>query len=123
VVLPSFDFSIKCIGNNRPGNRAAPRHFQVLAGGQLDLRGVVEKFFLHSVVKFLPAVVGKGSDIIENKAVILGVELRGSLRIPSTPGRAKAVYQLAERGIIRDLLLRAGAHKSHQRPGQGQRHV
>src|SRR5438132_8459667 len=82
--------------NDGPGDHVAAVHFQILTGGQLDLRSILQKLLLHSVVKFLPAVVRKGSDIVENQVVVLCVEFRRSLRRSRAPSRAKAIDQLAE---------------------------
>src|SRR5438045_6562746 len=98
--------------NDGPGDHAPAVHLQILTGGQLDLRSILQKLLLHSVVKFLPAVVRKGSDIVENQVVVLCVEFRRSLRRSRAPSRAKVVDELAEVGFVGGLLLRPGDRKS-----------
>src|SRR6266852_2244298 len=93
---------------NGPGNHAAASHLQVLTRRQLDLRGVIQKLLLHSVVIFLPTVVCEGSDIVENETIVLGIELRRSLRRPRAPRRAKTVDEFAEHGVVRGVLLCPG---------------
>src|SRR5690242_5247744 len=100
--------------HDRPGNRPAPRHSQVLPCGQLEFSGTVKEFLLYSVLKLLPPMVRERGHVIENEPAILGIELRGSLRRPRTPGRAQIVDQFAKRGIIRSFLLRPRTGKGHQ---------
>src|ERR1700675_4669751 len=100
--------------DNGPGDHAGAGDLQVLAGRELDLRGVVQKFFLHPGFVVLPAVVGERSDIEENQAAVLGVELRGSVRGSGAPSSAKAVDQFPEGSVIGGFLLRASANKSDQ---------
>src|SRR3981081_421638 len=100
--------------HNRPGDRPAAGYLQVSARRQLDLRGVIQKLLLHSVVKFLPTVISKGSNIVENETIILCVELRRSFHCSRAPSRAKTVDEFAEGGVVRGLLLRPGSNKSQQ---------
>src|SRR5713226_4715238 len=106
-----------------PRDHAAASHFQLLTRRQLNFRGIIQKFFLYSVVIFLPTVVREGSDIVENEAVVLGVELRRSLRISGAPRRAKAVDESAERSVIRGLLLCPGSNESQQGANDRQPHI
>src|SRR6267143_1181307 len=103
--------------HNGPGDHAAASYLQFLARRQLDLRGAVQEFLLHSVMKFLPAVVCKRSDIVENQAVVLGIKSRRSFRISRAPSRTKAVDELPKCRVVRGLLLRPGANESQQCPG------
>ena len=109
--------------NDGPGDHAAAVHLQILTGGQLDLRSILQKLLLHSVVKFLPAVVRKGSDIVENQVVVLCVEFLRSLRRSRAPSRAKVVDELAEVGFVGGLLLRPGPNESQQCTDYGQPHI
>src|SRR6266853_4837787 len=97
-----------------PRNHAAARHSQVLTRRQLDLRSIIQKLFLHSVAKFLPAVVRERSDIIKNEAAVLGIEFPGSFRIPGAPSRAQVVDELAKGSVVRGLLLRPGSYEGQQ---------
>src|SRR5216684_4016381 len=109
--------------HNRPGDHSAASHLQLLARRQSDLRGVIQKFLLHSVVKFLPPVVREGCNIVENQPVILGVELRRSLRRPRAPSCTKTVDEFTERSVVRGLLLRPGANESQQGADDRQRYI
>src|SRR5229473_4910944 len=106
-----------------PRDHAAARHSQVLARRQLDLRSIIQKLFLHSVVKFLPAVVRERSDIVENEAAILGIEFSGGFRIPRAPSRAEVVDELAEGSVVRGLLLRPGSYEGQQGADDRQHHI
>src|SRR6266852_1458771 len=109
--------------HNRPGDHSAASHLQLLARRQSDLRGVIQKFLLHSVVKFLPPVVREGCNIVENQPVILGVELRRSLRRPRAPSCTKTVDEFTERSVVRGLLLCPGANESQQGADDRQRYI
>src|SRR6266851_4290803 len=109
--------------HNRPGDHSAASHLQLLARRQSDLRGVIQKFLLHSVVKFLPPVVREGCNIVENQPVILGVELRRSLRRPRAPSCTKTVDEFTERSVVRGLLLRPGTNESQQGADDRQRYI
>src|ERR1700704_6239677 len=100
--------------HNRPGDHPAASHLQIPARRQLDLRGIIQKFLLHSVLKFLPTVVRKGRDVVENETIVLCVKLRGSLRRSRAPSRAKTVDEFAEGGVVGGLLLRPGSNESQQ---------
>src|SRR6266851_429363 len=78
-----------------PRDHAAARHSQVLPCRQLDLRSIIQKLFLHSVVKFLPAVVRERGDIVENEAAVLGIEFSGSFRIPRAPTKVSRAPTIA----------------------------
>src|SRR5260370_17026168 len=109
--------------HSRRGHHSAVCRLQLLARRQSDLRGVIQKFLLHSVVKFLPPVVREGCNIVENKPVILGVELRRSLRRPRAPSCTKTVDEFTERSVVRGLLLRPGTNESQQGADDRQRYI
>ena len=110
-------------GHGRPRDRPAAAHFQILARRQFDLRRALQELLLHALVVFLPTVIRKGRHIIKYKSIFLAVELRRSIRISRTPGGAITVDKLAERGLVRGLLLRPGADKSQQCTEYRQRHI
>src|SRR6266478_3760526 len=87
--------------HNRPGDHPAAGHLQVPTRRELDLRCVIQEFLLHSVVKFLPTMVRERSHIVENQAIVLGVELRRSVRRSRAPSLAIAVDELTKGGIFR----------------------
>src|SRR5260370_18153123 len=100
-----------------PRDHAAARHPQVLPCRQLNLRSIIQKLFLHSVVKFLPAMVSERSDIVKNEAAVLGIEFSGSFRIPRAPGSTEVVAYLAKRRVSgRHVLLRATPHDHPRAP-------
>src|ERR1700675_2796814 len=99
-------------GYRRPGDHSAAGHLQILTRRQLDLRSIIQKFLLRSVVIFLPSVVGEGSDIVENEAIVLRIELRRSFRISRAPRHTKSVDELAKRGVVGGLLLRPRSDES-----------
>src|SRR5260370_8049374 len=99
-----------------PRDRAAASPLQVLPCRQLDFRRIIQEFFLHPVVKFLPAVVREGRDVIENQAAVLGVELRRPLRVPSAPSRAEPLDALPKPPPARRLLLPPSANQPHHPP-------
>src|SRR5882672_306579 len=109
--------------HNRPGDHPAAGHLQVPTRRELDLRCIIQEFLLHSVVKFLPTMVRERSHIVENQAIVLGVELRRSVRRSRAPSLAIAVDELAKGGIFRGLLLRPGSNKCQQCAGDRQRHI
>src|SRR6266403_961681 len=109
--------------HNRPGDHPAAGHLQVPTHRELDLRCIIQEFLLHSVVKFLPTMVRERSHIVEKQAIVLGVELRRSVRRSRAPSLAIAVDELAKGGIFRGLLLRPGSNKCQQCAGERQRHI
>src|SRR5207244_12822115 len=98
-------------------------YLQILARRQFDLRRALQELLSHALVVFLPTVIRKGRHIIKYKSIFLAVELRRSIRISRTPGGAITVDKLAERGLVRGLLLRPGADKSQQCTEYRQRHI
>src|SRR6266849_2027700 len=109
--------------DGHPCDRPAAGHLQVLTRSQLDFRRALQKLLLHAIVVLLPTMVRKRRDIIKNESVVLGVELRGRIRRPRAPSGAIAVDELAKRGVVGGLLLRAGTNESQQRTGYRQRHI
>src|SRR6267143_7154014 len=109
--------------HNGPGDDAASGHLQILASRQLDLQGIIQKFFLHRVVKFLPTVVSEGGDIVENEAIVLGVEFSRSLRRTRAPSLARTVDELAECGVVGGFLLRPSTNERQQCTDYRQRYV
>src|SRR6267143_5155886 len=109
--------------NRCPSNHAAAGHFQILTRGQLDLRGVIQKFLLYAVVVLLPAMIRKRGHIIKNESIVLGVELRRSIRRSRAPSRAIAVDELAKVTVVRGFLLRTGTNKCQQCAGYRQRYI
>src|SRR6202035_2322620 len=75
------------------------------------------------VVILLPAVVRKRRYIIKNESIVLGVELRRSVRRSHAPSLAIAVDELAKSGVLRGLLLRPGSNKGQQCTSHGQRDI
>src|ERR1700682_686597 len=109
--------------NRCPGDHPAAGHFQVLPRSQLDLRGIIQKFLLHSVVVLLPTVICKRRPLKKNESVVLGVELRRSIRRSRAPSRAIAVDELAKVTVVRGFLLRPGTNKCQQCAGYRQRYI
>src|SRR5260370_10814464 len=110
-------------GDGGTRHHGGGRHSQVLRCRQLDLRSIIQKLFLHSVVKFLPAVVRERGDIVENEAAVFGIEFPGSFRIPSAPSRAEVVDELAKGSVVRGLLLRPGSYEGQQGADDRQHHI
>src|ERR1700755_1418792 len=79
-----------------PRNCAATRNFQIFARGEAFAFHIRGKLLLHSLVLFLPAMVGKGSQVVKNEHVLLGIKLRWGIRIAGTPRRAVVINQLAK---------------------------
>src|SRR5271165_1530058 len=94
-----------------PSDVAAPRNLQVFSGCQLPCRNVVKKILLYAGVVFLPAVVGKRCNVVENHSVILGVKLRWIVGISGTPRGAIIIYQSAKCCFLSGFLLRVRANK------------
>src|SRR5580658_9477415 len=97
-------------GNRGPCHRPAPPHFQILDHTERYALRVVQKFLLHTFVVFLPAVIGKWSDVIKNEPILLGIETRWSIRVARAPRGAVLVDEFAESGVIGGLLLSARSH-------------
>src|SRR5258708_28716084 len=108
---------------NRPGDHAPTGHFQIFTRSELDFRRALQTLLLHDVVVLLPAVIRKRSYIIKNESVVLGVELRRSIRRTRAPSGAIAVDELAKGGIVRGLLLGPGANESQQCTHYRQRYI
>src|SRR3981081_2279230 len=83
--LAVFRFFRKMHRDGSPSQRAAPHNLQIFVRGQAPADHVREKFLLHSVVIFLPAMIGERSQIVEYESIVLGIELGGSFCIPRTP--------------------------------------
>src|SRR6266849_2152406 len=109
--------------HGRPRDHSAPRHSQFFACCQLDALRRLQKLLLDAVLIFLPAMVGERGDIVENKAVILRVELCRRFRVSSAPCGAKTVDEPAKRGVIAGFLLRAGPNERQHRSRQRHGHV
>src|SRR6266436_1057430 len=99
----------KMHGDRGPRQCASPRDLQVLACGQASAGYFREKFLLHSVVIFLPAVIRKRSQIIEDEPALLRVKLRRRIRVSGTPRGAVVVDQFAKGSVVRGALLRSRA--------------
>src|SRR5258708_35441815 len=121
--LTVFRFFHQMHWHRHPRDRPAAVHFQILARSQFDRRRALQKLLLHAVVVLLPAVIRKRSYIIKNESVVLGVELRRSIRRTRAPSGAIAVDQLAKGGIVRGLLLGPGANESQQCTYYRQRYI
>src|SRR5215467_12372164 len=91
--------------NSSPYNRAAARDLQIFASRQACARGIVKEFFLNALVIFLPAVVLKRSDVVENQAGAFGVELGGIIRLAGAPRSAIIINQFAELCVVGSFLL------------------
>src|SRR5712664_218245 len=109
--------------NRCPRNHAPAGHLQIFPRGQFDLRGIIQKFLLHAVVVLLPAVIRKRRHIIKNQSVVLGVELRRSVRRSRAPSRAITVDQLAKVTVVRGFLLRPCSNESQQSAGDRQPYI
>ena len=72
---------------------------------------------------FFPAIVGERSDIVEDEAVVFGVELGGVGNVAGTPGGAIVVNELAEGGVVGGFLLGAGAGEGEQASEEGDQDV
>src|SRR5437867_1427648 len=68
-------------------------------------------------------MVGKRRHVVENQAIVLGVELRRSIRASRAPRRAILVDQLAERCVIGSFLLCACPHERQQSASERQGHI
>src|SRR5260370_33704886 len=61
-------------GDGGPGQCAAPGNLQISSRQQASAGHVREQFSSYSVVILLPAVIRERSQIVEDEAVILGVD-------------------------------------------------
>src|SRR6266513_899290 len=121
-------FSVFCFfrqmhRHSRPGDHAAAGHSQIFSRRQFDTRRVVQNRRLDPVVIFLPAVIRKRRHIIKNQSIVLGVELRRSIRRSRAPSLTIAVDELAKSGIFRGLLPRPGVNECQQYTGYHHRYI
>src|SRR6266571_8676690 len=68
-------------------------------------------------------MVGKRRHVVENQAIVLGVELRRSIRSSRAPRRAILIDQLAKRCVIGGFLLCACPHERQQSTSERQGHI
>src|SRR6266480_5779577 len=121
--LSLFCFFRQMHRHSRPGDQAAAGHSQIFSRRQFDTRRVIQNRPLDAVVIFLPAMIRKRRHIIKNESVVLGVELRRSVRRSRAPSLAIAVYELAKSGILRSPLLRPGPNECQQCTGYRHRYI
>ena len=84
---------------------------------------MIEECFLDTGRVFFPAVVGKGCDIVEDQAIVLGVKLGGVGEVAGTPSGTIVVDEFAEGGGIGGFLLGAGAGEGKQAAKEGDEDV
>src|SRR5262249_48751308 len=116
-------FAVLCFfcemhGNGCPCDGTAASDLQIFARGERTGNHVGEKILLHAFAVLLPTVVGEGRDVVEDEASILGVKLRGFVRVEGAPGGTVVVDELAEVGGVRSLLLCACADERKQRANE-----
>jgi len=78
-------------GDGGPGDGAVASDLEFVACGERDGYSAVQQILADTGVIFLPAGIRERSNIVEDQAVALGVELGGVVRIAGTPGDAIAV--------------------------------
>jgi len=106
-------------GDGGPGDVAVASNLEFLASGQREGFDVIEEFLADPSVVFFPAVVGEGRNIVEDQAVVLGVEFGGVGGIAGTPSGTIVVDEFTEGGGIGGFLLGAGAGEGKQAAKKG----
>src|SRR5208283_2315003 len=110
-------------GDGEPSDVAMTRDLEFLTGGESEAGGGLEEFLLDTWGVFFPAFVGEGRDIVEDQAIVLGVELGGAGEVAGTPSGTIVVDEFAEGGGIGGLLLGASAGEGQQAAEKGDEDV